>query len=61
MKQIKHFVPNKDGGGSGIPACNCYNLLGTLPAWETLGEVAKTRRGVTCKNCRRTRAFRKLK
>ena len=60
-KQVKHFVPNKDDSGSGIPACNGYNSIGALSAWESFGEVAKTRRGVTCGRCRRTRVFRKLK
>lgn len=62
-KQTKHFVPDKDNIGSGTPACNCFQ---DLPGWPDLsahtawGEVAKTKRGVTCKNCRRTRIFRKL-
>lgn len=65
-KQTEHFVPNKDGLGMGIPACSCFGygkyddgtrrLLPALPE-----EVAKTRRGVTCERCRRTRVFRKLK
>ena len=63
-KQTKHFVPNKDSEGSGIAACNgftgSYGIV-SYPAHTHWGEVAKTRRGVTCGNCRRTRVFRKLK
>ena len=68
MKQVKHFVPNKDwnaaggeGNIGGVPACNSYGSAAgiKLPAWVGFGEVAKTRRGVTCENCRRTRVFRK--
>jgi len=59
MKQVKHFVPEKSHQGKwGYPACRCYknSLSGYLIAlWD---EVAKTRRGVTCGNCRRTRAFK---
>ena len=60
-KRIKHFVPDKDAWGSGVPACNIFQEKGwpNLPALPD--EVAKTRRGVTCGNCRRTRVFRKLK
>lgn len=62
-KQVKHFVPDKDSEGMGVPACNCFGFSsitqGDLPALPE--EVAKTKRGVTCKNCRRTRIFRKLK
>lgn len=61
MKQTKHFVPNKDSIGTGTPACNTFQE----PDWPDLEalpqEVAKTRRQVTCKNCRKTRVFRKLK
>lgn len=60
-KQTKHFIPGKDCIGTGIPACNAFQE----PNWPYLPalpqEVAKTRRGVTCGNCRRTRVFRKLK
>ena len=69
-KQVKHFVPNKDKYGDnrgemGTPACKCFGyshctqdfyFLPTLPE-----EIAKTRKQVTCKNCRRTRVFRKIK
>lgn len=62
MKQKKHFVPNKDLSGGGIPACDCFNYGGkSFSAWTYFGEVAKTRQGVTCENCRNTRVFRKLK
>lgn len=67
----KHFVLNKNikavpgegnGGIGGIPAGNCFGVHGIkIPAWTNWGDIAKTRRGVTCKNCRRTRVFRKLK
>ena len=57
-KQIKHFVPRRNSYGNGEPACNCYS--GSL-AYSDWGEVAKTKRGVTCGRCRGTRAFRKLK
>ena len=61
MKQTKHFVPHKDNIGIGISACNIFQEPG-WPNLETLPhETAKTRRQVTCKNCRRTRVFRKLK
>ena len=57
-KQTKHFVPDKRND---TPACNGFQCkdwpnLAALP-----DEIAKTRRDVTCKNCRRTRVFRKLK
>ncbi len=62
----KHFVPIKDwdaGGGTGdiggIPVCKGFKK--GYPAWKGFGEIAKTRRGVTCGNCRRTRVFRKLR
>ncbi len=64
-KQTKHFVPNEDRDkcGMGVPACSCFGygrftrtLLPALPE-----EIAKTRRGVNCGNCRRTRIFRRLK
>ncbi len=63
-KQTKHFVPNKTKGvsGSGIPACNCFNYWECpLPAWVGFGEVARTRAGVTCKNCQKTKVFRKIR
>lgn len=64
-KQTKHFVADKDTEGSGITACNCfgYGEHPRIPLSGHIhwGEVAKTRRGVTCGNCRRTRVFRKLK
>jgi hypothetical protein len=62
MKQIKHFVPEKLYEGKwGYPACRCYqnSILGCLVALSD--EAAKTKNQVTCKNCRRTRVFRKLK
>jgi len=63
-KQIKHFIPEEFifAPKCGYPACHCYrsNSLDTetcaLPSEGTL-----TRKGVTCKNCRRTKVFRKLK
>ena len=65
-KPTKHFVSvidrSADGGSGlsgGVPAGNCYGKK--LPAWTGFGEIAKTRRGVTCGNCRKTRVFRKLK
>ena len=60
-KWTQHFVPNKARWGGGIPACNGFQCKGfpTLEAFSD--ETAKTRRGVTCGNCRRTRVFRKLK
>lgn len=63
-KQIKHFVPHiATFMNGGVPACQCYNFNGNrdMPAFADDGEIAKTRRGVTCKNCRKTRVFRKLK
>jgi len=61
-EKIKHFVPDKDYDGNGLPACNCFQggfEAVSLPALPE--EIAKRRRGVTCGNCRRTRVFRKLK
>lgn len=55
----KHFVPNKNSCGDGTPACNCFG--DNLYAFPIFKEVAKTRVGVTCKNCQRTRVFKKLK
>lgn len=62
-KQIKHFVPDKNRSGDGVPACPCFNFgwHKDLPAFTADGEVAKTKRGVTCKRCRGTRIFRGLK
>lgn len=59
-KQTKHFVPNKNSYGNGVPACDCFSFSNFegLHAFSNDGEVAKTRRGVTCGNCRRTRAFK---
>lgn len=59
-KQTKHFVPNKNSFGDGIPACGCFYVgdVKGLYAFSDDGEVAKTRRGVRCGNCRRTRAFK---
>lgn len=58
----KHFVPNKNSYG-GTPACKCYDFgtFHNLIAFEDAGEVAKTRRSVTCGNCRRTKKFRGVK
>lgn len=59
-KRVKHFVPNKDERGAGVPACHCfqdgkgYFLMAFLIGFN---EVAITRRGVTCGNCRRTHEF----
>ena len=56
-KQIKHFVVEIFPiSRSGIPACNLGAYI-----FDANGTIAKTRRGVTCGNCRRTRIFRKLK
>lgn len=62
-KQTKHFVPNKSSYGDGVPACDCFSFadFDGLFAFSSEGEVAETRRGVTCGNCKRTRVFRKLK
>ena len=62
-KQIKHFVPEKNERGDGVPACNGFadKDIGSLIIFSGWGEIAKTRRDVTCGNCRRTRVFRKLK
>jgi hypothetical protein len=63
-KQIKHFIPKRfDINPSlkcGYPACHCYHgYTGELCALSDEGNL--TRKGVTCRNCRRTRVFRKLK
>ena len=55
-KQIKHFVRFKEIGVGGTPACN-RNFY----TCSVLGEVAGSRKTTTCKTCRRTRVFRKLK
>lgn len=62
-KQTKHFVLYKNSFGDGVPACDCYSFgpHSDLYAFSQDGEVAKTRRDVTCGNYRRTRVFRKLK
>ena len=62
-KKTKHFVPNKNYNGSGYPACNGYTDCqgSSFLAYAAWGEIAKTRRSVTCGNCRRTRIFRKIK
>ena len=63
-KQTKHFVPHiEEFINGGVPACQGFNFGGNrdLPASVDAGEVAKTRREVTCGNCRRTRVLRKLK
>lgn len=60
-KQIKHFVLKKNYSGMGTPACNCFQE----PDWPNLpalsNETAKGRRDTTCKNCRRTKVFKKMK
>lgn len=60
-KQILHFVPDKDYIGSGTPACNAFQE----PNWPNLPtflrETARTRRQVTCGNCKRTKLFRKVR
>lgn len=62
-KQVKHFIPEEFTWHPkvGYPACHCYRngIMGYLVALKDEGNL--TRRGVTCKNCRRTRVFRKLK
>ena len=62
-KQTKHFVLSKSKTNMGIPVCNCFGYgrytRTSLPALPE--EVAKTRRGVTCKNCKRTKLFRKVR
>jgi len=61
-KQTKHFVLEKDGDGVGIPACNCFQKGLDFPNLAAFSnEIAKTRRDTTCKNCRRTKIFRKVK
>ncbi len=60
MKQIKHFTLNLNSLKMGTPACECYSdsdypHLAGLPE-----EVTDVRKRVTCKNCRKTRVFRKL-
>jgi len=61
-KQTKHFVLNKDAWGCGTPACNCFQDLPDWPELKALqGEIAKGRRDTTCRNCRRTKIFRKVK
>ena len=60
-KQTKHFVPKKsDLGRFGYPACHCYhNRNGLLVALSD--EASFRRKGTTCKNCQRTKIFRKVK
>lgn len=59
-KQTKHFVLEKDDDGAGTPACNCFQELPNFPNLIAIpNEIAKTRRDTTCKNCRRTKIFRK--
>ena len=61
-KQIKHFIPKGFDlvPRCGYPACHCYHSdIGEVCAFSNEGNL--TRKGVTCKNCRRTRVFRKLK
>ncbi len=60
-KQILHFVPFKIDGDHGTPACNAFQEPGWSGLSTLLKETAGTRKQVTCKNCRRTRIFRKLK
>ena len=55
-KQVRHFVPDKDIHGNGYPACNCYGWGRRVLV--VFGEIAKTRRGVTCGRCRNTAVFR---
>ena len=58
-KQVKHFVQNKNSYGNGIPACGVFTGQGFKGyAITTFGEIAKTRRGVTCGRCRNTVVFR---
>ena len=63
MKRTKHFISNKNSFGDGVPACDGYSFgsYKDLYAFSDAGEIAKTRKEVTCKNCRRTRVFKKLK
>jgi len=55
--KVKHFVPIRPYvPENGPAACN--------KKWYALGdcgEVAKTRKQVTCKNCQKTKVFRKIK
>ena len=69
-KQTKHFVPNQDSyidnrGPAlslvGIPACKCYRDFGGIPLKAFRMETAKGRWDTNCKNCRRTKIFRKVK
>ena len=60
-KQIKHFIPKEFTCASkcGYPACHCYRN-GGMEVCALSDEGNLTRKGITCKNCRRTRVFRKL-
>lgn len=62
-KQTRHFVPDKDRLGNGVPACHCFDhsLVKNMPALAYIGEVARTRKQVTCGNCKRTKLFRKVR
>ncbi len=59
-KQTKHFVPKKSTLGRwGYPACHCYHDRdGLLVALSD--ETSLCRKGTTCKNCRKTKIFRKV-
>lgn len=68
--QVKHFVLNKDfyldNRGLaltlvGYPACNCYRDYDGTPLKAFNFETAKTRRGITCSRCKKTKVFRKIK
>ena len=60
-KQIKHFMIGKSPiGDYGYPACHCYkSLIGYLMAFKD--EATRIRKKVTCRNCRGTLVFRKVK
>ena len=61
-KQIKHFIPKgfDFAPRCGYPACHCYSSNG-MEVCALSDEGNLIRQGVTCKNCRKTRVFRKLK
>ena len=64
--QAKHFISEREAGkGShylvGYPACHCYRDYYGTPLKAFIFESAKTRRGVTCGRCKKTKVFRGIK